>query len=287
MPRPGVRSVRAIAVVVCDLYALSVIGLVCVDVDGTLVGTSNVVLPRVWEAADKARSHGIRLALCSGRPGFGVTAGYAARLDPEGWHVFQNGASVVHLPSGTSRSAKMDPAIVARLIARARETGRPLEIYADTEYVVESGSDLARAHAGLLGVPFVRRPLESLNGTVVRAQWVLEDPEAQVVLREPHPGLEMSSSKSPVMPGATFVNLTPAGVSKATAVATVAAAYGLPLDRVMFVGDAHNDTAAMRTVGFPVAMGNAEPEVRALARLQVAHVDEGGLAEALEAALQA
>jgi hydroxymethylpyrimidine pyrophosphatase-like HAD family hydrolase len=197
--------------------------------------------------------------------------------------VFQNGASVVHLADRDVALGDDGPAIVARLIARARETGRPLEIYADTEYVVESGSDLARAHAGLLGVPFVTRPLDSLNGVVVRAQWVLEDPDAQVVLREPHPGLEMSSSKSPVMPGATFVNLTPAGVSKATA----AAAYGLPLDQVMFVGDAHNDTAAMSTVGFPVAMGNAEPEVRALARLQVAHVDEGGLAEAFEAALRA
>ena len=104
---------------------------------------------------------------------------------------------------------------------------------------------------------------------------------------EPHPGLEVSSSVSPVMPAATFVNLTPAGVSKASAVRTVADAYGLPLENVMFVGDAHNDTGAMRVVGFPVAMGNAEADVRQLARLQVGHVNQGGLAQALEAALAA
>jgi Cof subfamily protein (haloacid dehalogenase superfamily) len=264
-----------------------VIRLICVDVDGTLVGSSNSVLPVVWAAADRARRAGIRLAICSGRPGFGVTGDYAARLDPDGWHVFQNGASVVHLPDRSSRSARLSPEIVRALIARARQTGRTLEIYADTEYVFEPASDLARQHAGLLGVPFQPRPFEALEAPAVRAQWVLPHAEAELVMREPHPGLEMSASTSPVMPGATFVNLTPAGVSKASAVRTVAEAYGLSLAEVMFVGDAHNDAGAMQVVGFPVAMGNADPDVRRLARLQVGHVDSGGLAEAFEAALAA
>jgi hydroxymethylpyrimidine pyrophosphatase-like HAD family hydrolase len=41
----------------------------------------------------------------------------------------------------------------------------------------------------------------------------------------------------------------------------------------------------MRLVGFPVAMGNAEPAVRAVARVQVGDVERGGLVEALELAL--
>ena len=265
----------------------AVIRLICVDVDGTLVGTSNTVLPVVWAAAERARRAGIRLAICSGRPGFGVTGGYAARLDPDGWHVFQNGASVVHLPDRTSRSARLPEDILHSLIARARHSGRTLEVYGDTEYVFEPASELARQHAALLGVPFTPRPFEALAVPAVRAQWVLTHADAELVLREPHPDLEMSASTSPVMPGATFVNLTPAGVSKASAVRTVAEAYGLPLAEVMFVGDAHNDTGAMRVVGFPVAMGNADPDVRELARLQVGHVDNGGLAEAFEAALAA
>ncbi len=261
------------------------IGLICVDVDGTLVGTSNTVLPAVWSAAERVRNRGVRLAISSGRPGFGVTAEYAARLDPQGWHIFQNGASVVHLPDRTSRSARLAPEVLASLIARARETGRALELYGDTDYAVESTGDLARDHAGLLGVPFSPRPYEAIAWPVVRAQWVLTRADAALVLREPHPGLEVSSSTSPVMPEATFVNFTPLGVSKASGVRTVAAAYDLPLADVMFVGDADNDAAALRVVGFPVAMGNAEPEVQRLARLCVGHVDAGGLVEAFEAAL--
>ncbi len=259
--------------------------LVCIDVDGTLVGTSGLVLPAVWAAADRARERGLRLALCSGRPWFGFTRGYASRLDPAGWHVFQNGASVVHAATGETRSTPLAPEAVAMLIERARRLGRVLELYTDTDYAVESEGELARVHAGLLGVPFAPRPFSSLSGPIVRAQWLLARDEPGETLSEPHPGIELAPSTSPVNPATLFVGMTPAGVSKASGIRSVAAAYGLPLDRVMFVGDAHNDLDGLREVGFPVAMGNAEPAVKALARHHVGHVDAAGLAEAIELAL--
>jgi Cof subfamily protein (haloacid dehalogenase superfamily) len=262
------------------------IRLICIDVDGTLVGTSGDVHPAVWAAVQRARAAGIRLAICSGRPAFGVTRGLAERLDPEGWHCFQNGASVLHLPTGSSLSARLAPATVAMLVARARASGRDLELYTDTEYAVESTSAAARRHAELLGLPFAPRPFESLDGSIVRAQWLLSDDEADAVLAEPHPGLEVSPSTSPMMPGMRFVNLTPTGIDKSVAVRAVAGEYGVLLADVMYVGDGFNDAAAMRAVGFPIAMGNAEPEAREAARLAVGHVDDGGLAEALALALE-
>jgi len=261
------------------------IRLIFIDVDGTLVGTSGTVHPEVWAAAERARGLGVHLAICSGRPAFGTTRDYAERLDPDGWHVFQNGASAVHLPSGRSLSGRLPSETVDMLVRRARRTGRVLELYADGEYAVESTAERARQHAGLLGLPFAPRPFESLTGPVVRAQWLLTREEMPVVLAEPHPGLELSPSTSPVMPETVFVNMTPTGVNKASAVRAVAAAYEVPLDYVMFVGDGHNDVAAMRAVGVPVAMANAEPEVHEVARYAVAHVDDIGLVEAITLAL--
>lgn len=263
------------------------VGLVCIDVDGTLVGASGNVPSSVWAATDRALAAGIRLAVCSGRPAFGVTRTFAERLDATGWHIFQNGASVVQLPNFASRSASIAPEAVARMIQRARSTGRVLELYTDTEYAVESTSERARRHAALLGVPFTARPFEALTDPVVRALWLCDQRDAEETLREQHPGLELGPASSPAMPDTVFINVTPAGVNKAVSVKTVAAAYGVSLDRVMFVGDGRNDIGAMETVGLSVAMGNAEPEVRAIARYQVADVDEGGLVEALELALRA
>lgn len=256
------------------------IRLICIDVDGTLVGSSGKVHDAVWADAARMRAAGVRLALCTGRPGFGDARGYAARLDPAGWHVFQNGASIVKLDSAESVSEPMGAERVAWLVARAGATGRVLELYTDAAYAVESDAPIAREHADLLGVPFPRRPFSDLEGAVVRGQWIVAAADAPAVLAEPHPGIEISGSTSPLMPGTMFLNMTPAGVSKASAVRRIARAYGVPLAEVMFVGDGDNDLGAMGVVGTAVAMGNAEPAVRAAAHRTVGHVDQGGLLEA-------
>jgi Cof subfamily protein (haloacid dehalogenase superfamily) len=260
------------------------IRLVCIDVDGTLVGSSRTVLPAVWVAAERARARGVHLAVCTGRPGFGDAFDYASRLDGDGWHVFQNGASVVRPSTGLSLSTTLPPDAAPMLIDRARTSGRILELYTDLEYAIESTSPRAREHARLLGVPFNPRPFESLPGPYVRAQWLADHSEEASIATERYPGLELSSSTSPVMPDTLFVNMTASGVDKGSAVRTVAADYGISLDDVMFVGDGNNDLGAMQAVGYPVAMANADASVLAIVRHVVGHVDDGGLAEALDLA---
>ncbi|HET6762276.1 MAG TPA: HAD hydrolase family protein [Longimicrobiaceae bacterium] len=259
--------------------------LICIDVDGTLVGTGGRVPPQVWDAAERVRARGIRLAVCSGRPAMGLAREYAHRLDPAGWHVFQNGASIVHLPSGRSRSTPLPAETVRMLVDRARATGRVLELYDDVEYRVESTDDRAVRHAGLLGVAFTPRDLLTLPGAAVRAQWLVQIGDEARVMNEPHGGLLLSPSLSPVMPDTTFVNATPAGVDKASAVRALAAELGVPMEEVMMVGDGINDLGVLRAVGHAVAMANAEPEVLEMAPRHVGHVDDGGLAEALDLAL--
>ncbi|EYB67662.1 Cof protein [Deinococcus phoenicis] len=256
------------------------------DVDGTLIGTDNTVREDVWAALADARARGVRLALCSGRPAFGNALAYARRLDPQGWHVFQNGASVVNVATGESLSEALPPDPLAALLARAQETGRLLEVYTDDTYGVTQPGDLARRHAELLGIPYVPRDPEALTGTRVRAQWVVPTAQSEAVQAEPHAGLDLHPAGSPAMPDVMFISVTRAGVSKGSAVTRIAAAYGVPLERVMMVGDGHNDVSAMRVVGYPVAMGNADAEARAAARTHVGHVDAGGLAEAVGLALR-
>jgi hypothetical protein len=261
------------------------IKLIGIDVDGTLVGSSGIVPPEVWDAADRARGQGIHLALCSGRPAFGVALDYARRLDPEGWHVFQNGASIIHLQSGESRSAPLAPGRVAELTQLARSTRDVLELYSDSEYVTESASRWAREHAALLGVPFQVKPFESLAGAVVRAQWLLTREKAARLGAAPPPDLELAESSSPLMPDVRFVGLTRKGVSKGSAIRMVAEAYGVDLRDVMYVGDAGNDLPALRIVGHPIAMGNGDPAVRAAGARTVGDVESGGLAQAVELAI--
>ena len=261
------------------------LGLICVDVDGTLVGSGNVVRDDVWEALAGARAQGVRIALCSGRPAVGNALGYARRLDPDGWHVFQNGASIVNVGSGESLSEALPDGAEAALLERARQTDRLLEIYTDSDYGVTQPGDYAERHAALLGLPYDPRPPGSLVGRRVRAQWVVPLEGQAEVVAEPHDGLALHPAGSPAMPDVMFISITRAGVDKGPAVRQVAAQYGLDMARVMMVGDGENDVTAMRVVGHSVAMGNAEEITRRAARYLVGHVDDGGLREAVELAL--
>ena len=53
---------------------LCMLRLTCIDVDGTLVGSSNEVLPQVWAAAERAVAAGMHLSELLCRSGRGAAA---------------------------------------------------------------------------------------------------------------------------------------------------------------------------------------------------------------------
>jgi Cof subfamily protein (haloacid dehalogenase superfamily) len=259
------------------------------DVDGTLVGSSNEVPPHVWIAAKQLTDSGIGLAICSGRAAFGATLAYAQRVRPNGFHAFQNGASIVHVGTGESISQPISAASVDALVARARRTKQFVELYADSSFAYEGAPSIAEAHARLLGVPFESRPLSDSKSPIVRVQWIVPHAEKSALIADldsSFPDLEVTSSTSPLMPDIDFVMLTIRGVNKASAVVAIAARENVPLENVMFVGDGDNDVIAMKRVGFPVAMSNASSDARAAGKFHVGSVDDGAVAEAFALAMK-
>jgi Cof subfamily protein (haloacid dehalogenase superfamily) len=265
-------------------YGRSVLPLICLDVDGTLVGRSGAPSTVLWGAAERARARGQRLTLCTARLAAGPTRTWAERLDPQGWHVFHTGAARWNPARDEVREVPMTAEQVAECHAVAAQRGWVVETYAWDDYVVDSADPLAVAHAGLLALEHRRRPVTDLANAVVRVQFVVTDADAADALAHAPAGTAASAATSPIMPGAVFVSVTAEGVSKAAGVRAVAADLGVQPDEVMMVGDGHNDLSAMAAVGWPVAMGNAEPEVLAAARLVVADVERDGAAEAIDAA---
>lgn len=257
--------------------------LICLDVDGTLVGRSGEPSDELWEAAERARDRGQRLTLCTARLAAGPTREWATRLDPLGWHVFHTGGARWNPDTGQVKTHPLPSDALLACQAAASSAGWVLETYSWDDYVVDSDDPLAVAHAALLALPHRRRPVAALTSEIVRVQFVVHEGDAAAAIAAAPDGTSASAATSPVMPGAVFVSVTATGVSKAEGVSAVADDLGVLVTDVMMVGDGHNDLSAIKAVGWGVAMGNAEPEVKAAARLVVSDVDDGGAAQAIDA----
>lgn len=263
------------------------IPLVVLDLDGTVIGADGQVRQCVWEAAQRARDAGMKVAVCTGRPAFGVALRVAERIGPDNPHVFQSGAHVGYPDGRTIQVTALREADVRVLIATARDRGAVLELYTPTELFVERRTELSERHAKLLGVTAIVRDLEDVaeHEPVVRAQWVAPLDGHEALLERLPDGIAAATATSPALPGIAFVNMTRAGTSKASAVEQLAKHLRVPLADIMAVGDSANDVPMLDIVGHPRVMANGSPDVLARYERVVPSVEECGAAEAIDEAI--
>lgn len=81
----------------------------------------------------------------------------------------------------------------------------------------------------------------------------------------------------------TYIEIAPRKISKATALRLVLESmYDFGMEEVIAFGDNYNDIDLIQSVGWGVAVGNARPEVKAVAKEVTLHHKEDGVAATLE-----
>ena len=91
----------------------------------------------------------------------------------------------------------------------------------------------------------------------------------------PLPGITITSS------GSDNFEVMPAGVDKGTALIRLGEMLGVAPEEMVAIGDSDNDAAMLRAVGMPVAMGNADPALKQLARYVTQDCNHDGVAKAV------
>ncbi|UCH24600.1 MAG: HAD family phosphatase [Trueperaceae bacterium] len=262
------------------------IPLVVCDLDGTLVGSSGQVSECIWQTVGTLRAAGIRVALATGRPNQGLCHKVALQLGANHPHIFQSGALIAYPGGETTQVTALKESVTKTLVGRARELGLVLELYTPNALFIERKTPLGNAHAKLLGVKAIVRDLFEVaqNEPVIRAQWIVAPSQLEQIEDLAPREVQYSTATSPAVPEAKFVSVTKAGISKGSALKTLADTLKVDLQNLIVIGDSSGDEPMLELAGHPFVMANAEPHLHNRYKV-VGDVDACGAVEALEQAL--
>jgi HAD superfamily hydrolase (TIGR01484 family) len=123
--------------------------------------------------------------------------------------------------------------------------------------------------------------------TLQSVEELVAEPVTRVIIRDPHSSEEefLELAEKLGLHGTNYfigwtawLDLAPEGVSKASALASVAARLGVDRSDVLAIGDGRNDTDMLAWAGRGVAMGQSVDEVKRAADAVTASVYDDGAA---------
>jgi Cof subfamily protein (haloacid dehalogenase superfamily) len=260
---------------------------VFLDVDGTTLGAEHEPSAAVAGACRALRDAGLQLGFATGRPPAGL-ASLIRAADPDGPHVVYNGAQVL-LP-GTDRQEWTLPVDAADTLRHwCAHHGVYAEFAVGADYLVtDFREEMRPTWREINGEP--RGSVDDVDFEIVRPCKVTVnsfDPALLVGLLAVCRTLDVhvDLSSAPILPGATVVNVTAAGVTKGAGVRWAARRLGLPTENLLVVGDGENDVSMFHVAGTAIAMGQAPDYVKEFAHFVTDDFDDDGCVTAVEALL--
>jgi Cof subfamily protein (haloacid dehalogenase superfamily) len=242
--------------------------LVALDIDGTLFANlpstgevEETISPAVLDAVHRAYDAGAHVVLATGRSTSGITQVWdMIGLPPDG-------ATVLSVASNGSVTFSYPPLEVRSTVTfDAREIVTML-----MEHVPNAAVAVEEVGSGYrINRPF---PDGEITGTMT-VQTVAElvaEPVTRVIIRDPHSSEEefIELAEKLGLHGTNYfigwtawLDIAPEGVSKASALDSVATELGVAQADVLAIGDGRNDMEMLRWAGRGVAMGQAPLEVQ-------------------------
>lgn len=287
--------------------------IIFLDIDGTL-SDDNRVPDGAKRACKAARKNGHLLYICTGRARVQISAAIV-RIGFDG--IASSGGAYIETSVNTFKDEIPGPVISERggkvlfEAAIEREKLRALTAYLNRRraaYMLELTDRLVAgpylksyAEKHLRPRPFTLRRLRELrllrqavftkcewdNGSLDRADvrkvtfWDSGELTFEDAEREFGGGFDFARLSIPLS-GMTGGEIGPWGIHKGSALEKVSEYHGFePADTIAF-GDSDNDRAMIQRAGLGVAMGNADPSLKAIAGDVADNIENNGLARAFK-----
>lgn len=259
------------------------IHLVAIDVDGTLLNSSNEVSDMTVRVLRQVRREdGVHIVLATARPPRSVMPFYR-QLGLDAPMINYNGALVFDPPSNrVLLHVPVGPKLARQVIAAAREAFPRVVVSAE---VLDRWYTDRAEHAYITQTGRVFKP--DLIGPI--DEWLVEPITKLLLLGPPADMDELGKmlakqfrhKVSVMQTEGELLQIMHPTVSKARGLKTVAGELGVSRQQVMAIGDNANDVDMLRWAGLGVAMANAPPAVMEAADAITAHHDKDGVAKAI------
>jgi Cof subfamily protein (haloacid dehalogenase superfamily) len=259
--------------------------LIAIDIDGTLVHDDGFLAPEVIREVTRVRDLGHHVVVATGRAAANAIPVVQDVGIDVGHVVCSNGAVTIEIDSLEAKGYKVrevigfDPApVLSQLIQKLP----------NAHFAVEDVDGTYRFHkpfpAYALGAENIETPLDQLmHGEVSRV--VVLSPEQDV-----NDFLEIVESVglhsvSYAIGYTAWLDISPQGVTKASALEQRRKSLNIPRNRVITIGDGRNDISMFEWAneggGLSFAMGQGPDEVKQAATIVTASVEENGVAKVL------
>lgn len=256
--------------------------LIASDLDGTLLRNDGSISPRTREAIRAAQAAGIAFAFVTARPPRQIEQ-LAYSVGLTGLAVCSNGAILYDL----GRSLVVHHQALAPDIARELVQMLRVEL-PELAFAVEHGRSIAR------DTRFPALSGES-SAAVSEIDAFLDDRLIKLLVHHPDHEAELLAAlvakavgiRGEVnhAGGPTFIEVSAAGVTKATGLARLCSQLKVTGSEVLAFGDMPNDLPMLSFAGRAIAVANAHREVLAAAHEVTASNEDDGVAQAIEALL--
>ena len=259
------------------------IRLLAIDLDGTLVNDRLEIDPRDVAAVRAATAAGVHVVIATGRM-FRSSLPYAQQLGLTGPIINYQGAVVRDIASKeVLYRCELTLPMQRRVLEYAEPRDWHVNVYVDEQVYTARARPEADLYERISMVPYeVVGPLSSwVRQESTKMVLVDLDPD-EVPARMAELTAWMDGVATVTKSLSWFIEVINPEVSKARAVAMVAARLGVSQAEVCGIGDNTNDAEMIGWAGFGVAMGTAPEDVRRLARYVTGAPEEAGVAQVIE-----